>query len=149
MEAVIRRAELVDFATARAIVSEYYQAAQVVARDSEEHFRDHYFSAKAGIFLAWDRNRVIGCIALRQMEQAHCAEIKRLYVRPAWRGRGIAQKLLKAAERFAKTSGYRSIYLDTAADMHAAARLYERSGYQPCQRYNDNPQAAIFMKKEL
>ncbi len=44
---------------------------------------------------------------------------------------------------------YARIYLDTASQMVAAARLYERNGYERCGRYNDNPQAAIFMRKKL
>ena len=52
-------------------------------------------------------------------EDVKCAEIKRMYVRERFRGRGVA------------------------------ARLYERNGYQRCARYNLNPQAAIFMRKKL
>ncbi len=148
MDVVIHRAELDALATAYAIVSEYYGAAKVVARDSETQFRDEYFRPRAGVFLVRDGTALAGCIALREMNLA-AAEIKRLYVRPAWRGRGMAQKLLDEAESFARKAGYQRIYLDTAADMLAAARLYERNGYERCERYNDNPQAAIFMKKEL
>ena len=72
-----------------------------------------------------------------------------MYVRPAWRGLGLAQKLLEAAECLAREAGYRSIYLDTTDEMLAAARLYERNGYQRCERYNENPQATIFMRKKL
>ena len=41
------------------------------------------------------------------------------------------------------------IYLDTTDEMIAAARLYEQNGYEPCDRYNENPQATIFKKKNL
>ena len=68
---------------------------------------------------------------------------------PDWRGRGISQKLLEAAERFAGESGYQWIYLDTTDGMAAAVRLYERNGYRRCGRYNQNPQATIFMCKQL
>ena len=148
MNLVIRRAELNDFATAYALVSEYYEAAQVIARDNQDKFQAEYFSGKAGFFVACSGSDLAGCVALREMN-SESAEIKRLYVRPGLRGQGIAQKLLEAAEAFAKSSGYHAIYLDTASDMHAAARLYERNGYQSCERYNDNPQATIFMRKEL
>ena len=148
-EVVIRRAESFDFERAYAIVSEYYEAAKVVARESEERFRSEYFAPDSGIFLASEGTNLAGCIALRAMNKTDAAEIKRLYVRPAWRGRGIAQKLLDQAESFAKNVGYSLVYLDTAADMLAAAHLYERNGYKRCERYNDNPQAAIFMHKEL
>lgn len=149
MDLIIRRAAQHEFAAASAIISEYYEAAHVIARDIEEIFRAHYFAADGGIFLAWQGTEIVGCIGVRKIDLPGAAEIKRLYVRPEWRGQGFAQKLLAAAESFSVERGYRCIYLDTAADMHAAARLYQRNGYQPCERYNDNPQAAIFMKKEL
>jgi len=72
-----------------------------------------------------------------------------MYVRPEVRGQGVAQELLEAAEKFAHTAGYHWVYLDTADDMKAAARFYQRNGFQPCERYNDNPQATIFMRKRL
>jgi ribosomal protein S18 acetylase RimI-like enzyme len=72
-----------------------------------------------------------------------------MYVRDKFRGRGIAQKLLTAAEGFACEAGDTWIYLDTTSQMVAAARLYERNGYERCERYNQNPQATIFMRKKL
>jgi ribosomal protein S18 acetylase RimI-like enzyme len=72
-----------------------------------------------------------------------------MYVREAYRGLGIAQRLLEQAESFAKAAGYRRIFLDTTDEMRAAAGLYERNGYRRCPRYNQNPQATIFMSKDL
>jgi len=72
-----------------------------------------------------------------------------MYVREKFRGRGIGQKLLTAAERFACEAGYAWIYLDTTEEMAKAARLYERNGYEVCDRYNENLQATIFMRKKL
>jgi ribosomal protein S18 acetylase RimI-like enzyme len=147
----IHRAEPRDGSTAYAVVEEYYRAAGVVARDSPEEFARMYFAGDAGVWLASAENRAIaGCIALRRLlEFENSAEIKRLYVRPAFRGSGIAKLLLTALERFARDCGYRRLYLDTASDMLAAQRFYRDSGYLPCARYNDNPQAAIFLMKEL
>jgi len=97
-----------------------------------------------------------GCVGLRRLqlpdgfpEGLPCSEIKRMYVRDRFRGQGIAQKLLTAAERFARDAGYGWIYLDTTSQMAAAARLYERNAYERCGRYNQNPQATIFMRKKL
>jgi GNAT superfamily N-acetyltransferase len=72
-----------------------------------------------------------------------------MYVRDAWRGRGVAQGLLEAVEAFARERGYEWLYLDTTEEMTAASRLYRRNGYEPCERYNANPQATIFMRKRL
>jgi ribosomal protein S18 acetylase RimI-like enzyme len=57
--------------------------------------------------------------------------------------------LLEAVANFARGAGYAWIYLDTASNMVAAARLYEKNGFVRCERYNENPQAAIFMRKHL
>jgi len=145
----IRRATLAEFHHAYAMVSEYYEAARVVLRETETDFRHYYFSSGAGVWLARSGGQVIGCIALRRLSEPHSAEIKRMYVRPEVRGGGIAQQLLDQAEAFAVAAGYRWLYLDTTDDMKAAARFYQRNGYQPCERYNSNPQATIFMRKRL
>jgi GNAT superfamily N-acetyltransferase len=56
---------------------------------------------------------------------------------------------LEALEKYAREFGYKWLYLDTAANMKTAARFYERKGFLSCERYNDNPQAAIFMRKAV
>jgi GNAT superfamily N-acetyltransferase len=128
----IWRANAAEADAAFGLVDEYFEAVGVVSRE------------------------LAGCIALRRLrppdgfpEGLPCSEIKRMYVRDKFREQGIAQKLLTAAERFARETGYAWIYLDTTNEMVAAARLYERNGYEACARYNENPQATIFMRKEL
>jgi ribosomal protein S18 acetylase RimI-like enzyme len=76
-------------------------------------------------------------------------EVKRLYVRPTFRERGIAERLLEALERFAASRDAEWLYLDTTDELQAAIAFYERHGYLRCDRYNDNPQATIFMRKRL
>ena len=134
---------------AYAIVQEYYEAAAVVVREDAAQFAGEYFKDGSGIWLAEDDGQVVGCIALRELAgKSRCGEIKRLYVRPSHRGKGLADQLLEALEAYAKASGYKWLYLDTAAEMRAAARFYEKKGFEGCERYNDNPQAAIFMRKQ-
>jgi len=144
-----RRADSTELEAAYGVVTEYYEAMQVVAKESKERFVQDYFGPAAGLWLAWIDGQIAGCIALRAINNAETAEIKRMYVRPGWRGHGIAQKLLEQAERFARETGYQRIYLDTTDGMVTAAQLYRRNGYEPCERYNDNPQATIFMMKRL
>ena len=135
---------------AYAIVQEYYEAAAVVVREDLDEFAREYFVDGGGVWLAEDEGVAVGCIALRALRRKPgCGEIKRLYVGPEYRGRGVADRLLEALENYAKEFGYRWLYLDTAADMKAAARFYEKKGFEPCERYNDNPQAAIFMRKTI
>jgi GNAT superfamily N-acetyltransferase len=146
----IRRAMPTEIDAACAIVEEYYEAMNVVARDTREEFARLYFADGAGIWLAWLEKKLIGCIALCAMPQfTDSAEVKRLYVKPEYRGRGIAAALHDALQNYATNSGCRWLYLDTADNMASAIRFYEQQSYERCARYNENPQATIFMRKEL
>jgi len=153
----IRRARSEEADAAFCLVQEYFAAVSVVAREDRRKFIEEYFGDGRGFWLARVGNELAGCVALRNLsfegkpadEEAKCAEIKRMYLREKFRGRRIAQKLLEAAEEFARSAGYAWICLDTTDEMKAAAKLYERSGYERCERYNQNPQATIFMRKQL
>lgn len=146
----IERASLERMDEAYAIVREYYEAVSVVVREDAESFAREYFSDGAGIWLAYEGAAVVGCIALRPLPQMERAgEIKRMYVKPQARGKGIAERLLKALEEYAAEAGHRTLYLDTKDDLTTAIRFYRRHGYEACERYNENPQATLFMKKGL
>ncbi len=144
----ISQANRADFDAALAIVHEYSDAINVTVRETAQSF-EQYFEPRAGIWLAKWADEIIGCIALRPLVLPDKAEIKRLYVKAEWRGKNIAEKLLTAAHEFARVNHYQWCYLDSKADLVAAIRFYERSGYEHCERYNDNPQAVIFMRKAL
>jgi GNAT superfamily N-acetyltransferase len=153
----IFRARLEQAEAAFALLREYFAMADVVMREDPEKFIQEYFGEGRGYWLARLDDEMTGCVGLRRLprpeelepEDVKCAEIKRMYVREKFRGRGVAERLLAAAENFAREEGYARIYLDTASQMVAATRLYERNGYERCGRYNQNPQAAIFMRKSL
>ena len=92
----------------------------------------------------------MGCVVLRKLESiAKAGECKRMYVKPAARGKDIADMLLDAQEEFARKAGLAWIYLDTYDDLKPAIAIYERRGYKRCDRYNDNPQATLFMRKNI
>lgn len=146
----IERASLERIDEAYAIVREYYEAVGVVVRDDAESFARDYFGGGSGVWLAFEDATVVGCIALRPLPQMDRAgEIKRMYMKPEARGQGIAERLLKALEDYAAEAGYRTLYLDTKDDLTTAIRFYQRHGYEPCERYNENPQATMFMRKRL
>jgi ribosomal protein S18 acetylase RimI-like enzyme len=87
---------------------------------------------------------------LRRLESIEkSSECKRLYVKPWARGRVIADKLLDSQEMHARKEGLEWIYLDSYDDLKTAIALYERRGYERCERYNDNPQATVFMRKKI
>lgn len=147
----IHRATAEEIDRAHALVEEYFQAASVVLRESREDFERAYFAGNAGLWLATCNGALAGCIALREirLRGTVLGEIKRMYVRPAHRGQGLGDALLHALEDFAVRHGYGELVLDTTDKMAAAARLYERNGYHRRERYNQNPQATIFMGKKI
>jgi len=150
MSLKVYRASVPQIPQAYRIVSEYYEAASVQVREDRHEFEQEYFADGTGIWLAESDGEVVGCVALRRLpEMVRCAEIKRMYVHPGHRGLGVSDLLLSALEDFARRSGYAWLYLDTAADMKAAARFYRRKGFVDCDRYNQNPQAALFMRKKI
>lgn len=151
----IFRAENGDRAKAKAIIDAYCEEVGVIVRDTQAYF-ESYFNAGSGLWLAErtssEGSDVVGCIVLRPLpnvRDVRAAEVKRLYVVPGARGLKIADKLLDELHSYAADVGYEWIYLDTKDDLKAAHKFYQRQGYEACERYNDNPQATIFMRRKV
>ncbi len=105
------------------------------------------------MLLARRDGRPVGCGGIR-MEEAATAELKRMYVIPDERGRGIATELVARLERIAAEQGVTRLVLDTTPRMESAVRLYERLGYvrtQPFLRHNSGigMPALIYFEKRL
>ena len=101
------------------------------------------------LYIVYDGNTPAACIGLKKIDDTRC-EVKRMYVREAYRSQGIATELLEMIEKDAKEIGYRELYLDTFPQLEDAVRLYRRCGFQDTERYNDSPlDTTIFMKKDL
>src|SRR5258708_24703104 len=96
-----------DRETAFQLVEEYNDAVDVMLRDSPESFEHDYFRPGSGFWLAQSSgSQVAGCIALRPLHgREQAGEIKRLYVRPEFRGSGAALALLVALGQYAEASG--------------------------------------------
>jgi ribosomal protein S18 acetylase RimI-like enzyme len=90
------------------------------------------------VLVAWDRDKAAGAIAYRMLEPG-VAEMKRLYVRPAYRGSGLGRELANELIEEARACGYRTIMLDTLESMSAARTLYRDLGFAPVEPYYDNP----------
>jgi GNAT superfamily N-acetyltransferase len=107
------------------------------------------------LLLAVVDGELAGCVALKRLyptgpaaEQAAVGalslELKRLWVRPAFRGLSLGRKLMQAAIDHAQTAGAAAVYLDTVpAAMPEANRLYAALGFEPIERYNDNSVADV------
>jgi putative acetyltransferase len=150
----IRRAELSDFDDAWELLAEYFEAVQVVVRDDRETVLKYLRVERSGVWIAYSDRKAAGCIVLRPLPAKssvgdQAGEVKRLYVRPVFRRLGVAGRLLVKLETYASLIGMHSLYLDSRADMPAAVAFYRSAGYADCERYNDNPEAAIFLKKAL
>lgn len=90
-----------------------------------------------------------GCIALRKLSDGK-GEVKRLYVRPEYRGNGIATALVERIIEDARDIGYKELYLDTLPELESAVRLYKSFGFEETGQYNDSPvDKTIFMKLSL
>jgi GNAT superfamily N-acetyltransferase len=145
---IVRLSEANDDASR--LLDEYYEAVSVVQRDTPEVIRQVIGDDSSGIWVAYLREKAVGCVMLRRLPSIPFAgECKRLYVRPEARGNGLADALLDAQEAFARSKGLRWIYLDSYDDLKAAIALYRKRGYLPCERYNDNPQATVFLRKNI
>ena len=76
--------------------------------------------------------------------------MKRLYVRPRFRGMHIATMLMERLISDSREAGYTSLYLDTLPELDAAVRLYSKLGFERTERYNDSPEEkTVFMRKLL
>ncbi len=96
---------------------------------------------------------VAGCCALRPLDTAdypNAAEMKRLYVRPAFRGLGLGRQLVEATLDAARSAGYACVLLDTLDDMESARALYEDLGFVDVPPYYHNPIAGShYLKVDL
>jgi putative acetyltransferase len=105
-----------------------------------------YAPPSGRLFLAREGTESVGCVGLRPFAGASRApggvcEMKRLYVRPAFRGRGIGRKLAQTDIDAARAIGYDRMCLDTLAHMTAAIALYRSLGFLPTSPYRHNPLA--------
>jgi putative acetyltransferase len=99
--------------------------------------------------LAGNSGEAIGCAALRKLEPDAC-ELKRLYVRPAFRGQGAARELVKELIAEARSIGYKRMVLDTLPSMQVAHKLYRTIGFLEIPAYQKNPiPNSIFFGLEL
>jgi len=149
-ELVIRRAAPYDLSAIYALLLHYYAEHDILLRDPPEKTAADLALPNLGFFLAEFDGTPAGCVLLRPLPSIPSAtECKRLYVAPEFRGHGLAAKLMDAAEAHARRIGLEWIYLDSRAEMTIAIALYRRRGYEEIPRFNDNAEAAIFLRKRL
>ena len=102
----------------------------------------HYDGARGFFVWAFVGDELAGCCALRPLNQAadaNACEMKRLYVRPAFRRFGLGRSLVEAIMAGARSLGYACVLLDTLSDMEAARSLYEDLGFEEVPPYYLSP----------
>jgi ribosomal protein S18 acetylase RimI-like enzyme len=100
------------------------------------------------LLAAFDGAAAVACGAVRVIAPG-VAEIKRMYVSPRARGRGLGRTLLRELEAGAVELGCHTVRLDTMTAMAEAAALYRSAGYGPIADYNGNPLAGVWMERRL
>lgn len=109
-----------------------------------------YAPPSGRLLLALFGEEPAGCVALHRLDTGIC-EMKRLYVRPAFRGKGLGRVLVDRVIEEARIIGYQSMRLDTvASSMQDAVALYRRMGFREIEPYCENPIAgALYLELEL
>ncbi|CAL1519202.1 GNAT family N-acetyltransferase [Chitinophaga sp. MM2321] len=108
-----------------------------------------YAAPTGALFLAKVDGQVAGCVAVRSFDNS-TAEMKRLFVKDTFKGRGVGKALASEAIRESKKMGYKRILLDTLAHMRPAIELYTSLGFQPIAAYYDNPiSSAVYLSLNI
>ena len=118
-------------------------------KEELENLEYKYGLPKGRLYLAYFNDQLAGCIGFRQLNEQNC-EMKRLYVRPDFRGHQIGSYLVEQIINDAKEMGYKHILLDSLPFLKSAIKMYKSYGFYEIERYNDSPMATtIYMKLDL
>lgn len=101
-----------------------------------------------GLLVLKHHGEAVGCGGVLRLEPG-VGELKRMYLAPDHRGGGLGRALLEGAISLARELGFKSLRLDTRLELKAANRLYEKTGFQDIEAYNQNPRAQRFMVLSL
>lgn len=114
-----------------------------------KHLEKKYGLPEGRLYLVRVDGEVAGCIALRKLDEENC-EMKRLYVKPTFRGQNISDLLVNQVLSDAKDIGYKYMLLDTLPFLEQAIHLYQKHGFYPIGAYNDSPvDETLFMRCDI
>lgn len=102
------------------------------------------------LLLAYWEDEIAGCVALTKMKEEGACEMKRLYVKPAFRKNKIGKLLVEELLNSAKERNYKFMRLDTFLKLQAAVQLYQQFGFKNISAYYNNPlPGVVYMEKQL
>ena len=101
-----------------------------------EHLEDKYAAPAGCIYLVYVGGELAGCVGMKLSDAEH-AELKRLYVRPRFRGQNLGELLVRRIMSDARDAGYRWLRLDTLPGLKTALALYRRMGFYEVDAYYD------------
>lgn len=114
-----------------------------------KHLERKYGAPYGRLYLAYYGGQLAGCIGLRKIDGKNC-EMKRLYVRPQFRGKQIGNQLVQKIIEDAKEIGYSHMLLDTLPFLKSAIHMYQKYGFYRIESYNDSPMStSIYMRMDL
>jgi len=114
-----------------------------------EQLPGKYAPPSGRLLLAYEDDSPVGCVGLRKIEGDIC-EMKRLYVRPTYRGTGLGYRLAEMIVKAGREAGYRAMRLDTLSTMDAARAVYLSLGFREIAPYTYNPlDQAVYMELRL
>jgi ribosomal protein S18 acetylase RimI-like enzyme len=144
-----------DVGQAKRLIIEYAQTLGIdLSFQAFEHelavFPGAYSAPHGLVLLGWVSDQPAGCVCLRPLDDERVCEMKRLYVRPAYRGRAIGRRLAQAAIHGGRRLGYEAMRLDTLSSMTEAISLYGSLGFRPIDPYYANPiESAQYFELDL
>ena len=108
-----------------------------------------YGPPQGELWLIQDGDQWVGCAALKQLDE-HTCELKRMYIQPTYRGRGLADQLMEQALTTGRDLGYQIMKLDSLRRLTPALKLYQRFGFRETVPYNYNPETdVVYFEKQL
>lgn len=114
-----------------------------------EHLEEKYGLPGGRLYLAYWDGELTGCVGMKKLDGV-TGELKRLYVRPAFRGQRLGRKLVERIIEDARSLGYTRLKLDTMPELVSARHMYENMGFHVTERYNNSPlDTTIFMEYRL
>lgn len=118
--------------------------------DDELSDLEHKYGLPYGrLYIVLDGDKAAGCVGLLKMNDETC-ELKRMYVRPEYRGRGLARFLGEMIMREGAEIGYKYMQLDTLPFLTSAQSLYRKLGFYEIEKYNNSPmENATYMRYDF